>query len=157
MSIEDSENDPNADRKRWMSILAQADSDALEDAFDNLGRKPRHNLLRPPETGLVMVQGRANGTGQRFNAGEMTVTRCSVRVAGGIVGHAYVAGRDRRHAELAAVFDALMQDPDARDELERDVIAPLADTQEQARRQVRRKSAATKVDFFTMVRGEDPA
>ena len=157
ISMEASATDPNAPRKRWMSILARADSEALENALDGLDRKPRHSLLRAPETGLVMVQGRANGSGQRFNAGEMTVTRCSVRLPDGAVGHAYVAGRDRRHAELAALFDALMQNPDLSDALERDVIAPLADSQDAGRQQARRKSAATKVDFFTMVRGEDTA
>ena len=156
MSLEDIATDPNAARKRWMSILARAGSDSLEDALESLDRKPRHNFLRVPETGLVMVQGRANGTGQRFNAGEITVTRCSVRLNDGSVGHAYVAGRDRRHAELAAVFDALLQNPGLQNTLEQDIIAPLAERQEAERAQVRRKAAATKVDFFTMVRGEDP-
>lgn len=147
--------DPNAGRKRWMGILARADIDALEDAFDALTDAPQYTMLRKPETGLVMVQARANGTGQRFNAGEMTVTRCSVRLSAGTVGHAYIAGRNRRHAELAAVFDALMQEPAQAASIEEDVIAPLATTQDARRRTVQRKTAATKVDFFTMVRGED--
>ncbi|MBO6782115.1 MAG: phosphonate C-P lyase system protein PhnG [Alphaproteobacteria bacterium] len=157
MPLDDTNADPNAARKRWMSVLSRAGRDALEDAYERLDAAPGYGLLRPPETGLVMVQGRANGTGQRFNAGEMTVTRCSVRLGDGSVGHAYVAGRDRRHAELAALFDALLQDPARSADLERDVIVPLARVQQDARERTRRKSAATKVDFFTMVRGEDPA
>lgn len=145
----------NAERKRWMGILARADIDALEGAYDALSTAPQYTTLRKPETGLVMVEARANGTGQRFNAGEMTVTRCSVRLPDGIVGHAYIAGRSRRHAELAAVFDALMQEPEHTQTIAEHVIGALAAAQDSHRRSVKRKSAATKVDFFTMVRGED--
>ena len=145
----------NAERKRWMGILARADINALEGAYDALPTALQYTTLRKPETGLVMVEARANGTGRRFNAGEMTVTRCSVRLPDGIVGHAYIAGRSRRHAELAAVFDALMQAPEHTQTIGEHVIAPLAAAQDSHRRSVQRKSAATKVDFFTMVRGED--
>ncbi len=145
----------NAERKRWMGILARADINALEGAYDALPTAPRYTTLRKPETGLVMVEARANGTGRRFNAGEMTVTRCSVRLPDGMVGHADLAGRSRRHAELAAVFDALMQAPELTQTIADHVIAPLAAAQDSHRRSMQRKSAATKVDFFTMVRGED--
>ena len=67
--------------------------------------------MRGPETGLVMVRGRAGGSGSPFNLGEMTVTRCTVQLGSGTAGHAYIAGRDERQAELAAVADALLQDP----------------------------------------------
>ncbi len=73
---------------------------------------PDYTVLRGPESGLVMVRGRAGGGGAPFNLGEMTVTRCTVRTESGLVGHAYIAGRDERRAELAALADALMQDPD---------------------------------------------
>ena len=150
-----SDIDPNAVRKVWMGVLARAELDALEDAYAALSPVPRHAVLRRPETGLVMVQARANGTGQKFNAGEMTVTRCSVRLPAGTVGHAYVAGRSRRHAELAAIFDALMQDPDYAEGLSRTLIEPLRQARDTQRATAGRKTAATKVDFFTMVRGED--
>ena len=92
----------NAERKRWMGILARADINALEGAYDALPTAPQYTTLRKPETGLVMVEARANGTGRRFNAGEMTVTRCSVRLPDGIVGHAYIAGRSRREIRPAS-------------------------------------------------------
>lgn len=138
-----------------MAVLAKADAAKLEEAWATHGTVPEPSLLRAPESGLVMVRGRAGGTGRRFNLGEMTVTRCSVQTSGGVVGHAYVAGRDRRKAELAARFDALLQDPERQAELLDRVIAPLADAQAAARREVAAKAAATRVDFFTMVRGED--
>lgn len=149
--------DPNPARKRWMGVLARTGLDRLEESYAALSPVPQHAILRKPETGLVMVQGRANGTGQRFNAGEMTVTRCSVRMPSGTVGHAYVAGRSRRHAELAAIFDALLQEPDHAPGIEDALITPSERALAEARTRRQRKAAATKVDFFTMVRGEDPA
>ena len=103
--------------------------------------------MRGPETGLVMVRGRAGGSGSPFNLGEMTVTRCTVRIASGTAGHAYVAGRDERQAELAAVADAMLQD-DARGV--ETLIAPLAEAQAAQRRARAEKAAATRVEFFAM-------
>jgi alpha-D-ribose 1-methylphosphonate 5-triphosphate synthase subunit PhnG len=138
-----------------MAVLAQASPDELERRWRETPTRPPHRLLRPPETGLVMVRGRAGGTGMRFNVGEMTVTRCAVEVDGGAVGVGYVRGRNRRHAELAAVLDALLQDPARHDELERVVVAPLADAQAARRRAAAERVAPSKVEFFTMVRGDD--
>jgi len=146
---------PTDARRRWMAVLAQASPDELERRWRETPTRPPHRLLRPPETGLVMVRGRAGGTGMRFNVGEMTVTRCAVEVDGGAVGVGYVRGRNRRHAELAAVLDALLQDPARHDELERVVVAPLADAQAARRRAAAERVAPSKVEFFTMVRGDD--
>lgn len=142
-------------RARWMSALAQAEPAAVEAAWEALDSRPGYRLLRPPETGLVMVRGRAGGTGAAFNLGEMTVTRCSVELDGGRVGHAYVAGRDRRHAETAAVFDALLQDPARRADLETRVVEPLVEAREARQHEARARAATTRVEFFTMVRGEE--
>ncbi len=146
-----------AARQRWMAVLARAAASELEDARTRLAGDVDYAALRPAETGLAMVRGRAGGTGNRFNLGEVTLTRCSLRLADGRIGHAYVAGRSRRHAELAALFDALLQDPARHERLESDLIAPLEARQRAARERRQRRSAATRVDFFTMVRGEDPA
>jgi alpha-D-ribose 1-methylphosphonate 5-triphosphate synthase subunit PhnG len=102
-----------------------------------------------------MVRGRAGGSGAPFNLGEMTVTRCTVDLPSGMAGHGYVAGRDVRHAELAAVFDALLQDPLLTTRLEEAVIARLEAGQRERRRQMAARSAPTRVEFFTLVRGED--
>ena len=107
-------------RQRWMAVLARAPAAELAARLDEVpGGMPTHQRLRGPEVGLVMLRGRAGGTGDRFNLGEMTVTRCTVRTADGLVGHAYVTGRDARQAELAALADALLQDPARHDALER--------------------------------------
>jgi len=144
-----------AARREWMSVLALASTEELETAWRRLPDPPPHRRLRGPEIGLAMVRARAGGTGTRFNLGEMTVTRCSVALTDGAVGHAYVGGRRRRHAELAALLDALLQHPARRASIAEQVIAPLARAQAARRRAVTARSAPTRVQFFTMVRGED--
>jgi alpha-D-ribose 1-methylphosphonate 5-triphosphate synthase subunit PhnG len=141
-------------RQEWMAVLATASADVIESVWDAVPDRPAWTHLRAPETGMVMVQAQAGGTGQPFNMGEMTVTRCVVRLSDGGTGHAYVAGRDARHAELAAVIDALMQVPERRQEMRRLVIDRLVAMRTEARARIARRTAATKVDFFTMVRGD---
>jgi alpha-D-ribose 1-methylphosphonate 5-triphosphate synthase subunit PhnG len=141
---------PIAARRRWMGVLARADAAEIARHLACLPPPPAHTRLRGPETGLVMVRGRAGGDGAPFNLGEMTVTRCAVRLADGRVGHAYVAGRDARQAELAALVDALLLDVEARPAIEAAVIAPLAAAQDERRAAEARRAAATRVQFFTM-------
>jgi alpha-D-ribose 1-methylphosphonate 5-triphosphate synthase subunit PhnG len=143
--------DPNLPRKSWMALLAKAAPHRLAQLMPDL---PVHDVLRPPEVGAVMLRGRIGGTGAAFNLGEMTVTRASVRLAEGAVGHAWVQGRDKGHALRAAVIDALMQ-TDAADGLRRGVLDVLAAEAAATSTSRAEKAAATKVDFFTMVRGED--
>jgi alpha-D-ribose 1-methylphosphonate 5-triphosphate synthase subunit PhnG len=145
--------DEQAERRQWMSVLARADKEALDAAWQARDDRPEHTWVRPPETGMTMVRGRAGGSGQTFNLGEMTITRCALRLDGDILGVAYVRGRDHRHCELAALFDAMLQDPKRRDDIEQNVIRPLARTHDERRREVERKTAATRVDFFTMATG----
>jgi alpha-D-ribose 1-methylphosphonate 5-triphosphate synthase subunit PhnG len=143
-----------AERQHWMGLLARARPEDLEQAFGNLGPSPAFTWLRQPETGATMVRGRAGGTGAPFNLGEMTVTRCALELSDGTVGHAWVQGRDKAHAERAALIDALMQGP-AADRIRDAVLDPLRDAETTRRRARAGKAATTKVDFFTLVRGED--
>ena len=131
-----------------MAVLARAPAAEIERLSQGL--LPRYTRLRGPEIGLVMLQGRAGGTGAAFNLGEMTVTRCTVRDEAGRLGHAVVAGRDPRQAELAAALDAALQDPARQDRLQRAVIAPLYAAQQAARAATAGKAAATRVAFFTL-------
>lgn len=140
-------------RQRWLSVLAKSDRRSIEDALGDHAL-PDAEMLRPAEVGLVMVRGRAGGNGQRFNLGEMPVTRCSVRSTAGHVGHGYVQGRDKAHAELAARLDAALQEAGRRQALIDEVVEPLAATLVRHKKSIEAKAAATKVDFFTMVRGE---
>lgn len=147
-------SDPNAARKAWMGLLAKTPAAELAQLWAATGRAPDHSLLRAPEIGGVMVRGRAGAVGAPFNLGEMTVTRCSVKLDCGTVGHAYVQGRDKEKARVAALVDALMQ-TGAADEVEVQILAPLRKAATSKKTTRAAKAAATKVDFFTMARGED--
>lgn len=142
------------ERKGWMGLLARTPAEDLHRLWTDTGLTPDHAYLRAPEVGGVMVRGRAGATGAAFNLGEMTVTRCAVQLGDGRVGHGYVQGRDKRHATEAALIDALMQGREAGT-----IRARILDTLTEAettRHAVRAaRAAATKVDFFTLVRGED--
>ncbi len=139
-------------RQRWMGILAKAQPEELEAAWLGLDMRPAYQFLRRPEIGLLMTQGRMGGDGRAFNLGEITVTRCSLRLENGLVGHATVTGRSTRRAELAAAFDALMQDTGRAGAIGEAVIKPLAIAHAQRRDEIARKAAATRVEFFTLVR-----
>ncbi|THH37185.1 phosphonate C-P lyase system protein PhnG [Aliishimia ponticola] len=142
------------DRKTWLSILAKADTAELSALWDALALAPAFSWLRRPQIGAVMVQGRAGGTGAAFNLGEMTVTRCTLQLENGPVGVGYVQGRDAAKAEIAALADALLQTAAAQAILD-GLIEPLR-AKAQARKAGRAaKADATRVDFFTLVRGED--
>lgn len=138
-------------RRDWMGLLARAPSDRLAALMP---AEPEAAFLRPPEIGTVMVRGRIGATGSAFNLGEMTVTRCTLQIASGQVGHAHIQGRDRDHARRAAVVDALMQTESASDVQSR-ILTPLAQEEAQRRNLRAAKAAATRVEFFTLVRGED--
>ncbi len=138
-------------RRDWLGLIARAPMARLGALWPD--DPPEFTWLRKPEVGAMMVQGRAGAVGAAFNLGEVTVTRASVRLPCGTIGHALVQGRDTRKAERAALLDALLQ-TEHEEQLQATVLAPLqAAEQEEAETRARR-AAATKVDFFTMVRGE---
>ncbi len=145
------------ERRVWLSVLAKAPTKDVIAAWDSLSERPVYTTLRSPEIGMVLVRGRMGGSGDAFNLGEMTVTRAAVRLETGETGVGYVSGRDRRHAEIAAAVDAMMQSPHLRPDVEGAVVARLARGQQERRDTAARKAAATKVDFFTMVRTRGPA
>ncbi|WP_340303482.1 phosphonate C-P lyase system protein PhnG [Roseobacter sp. HKCCD7870] len=142
------------ERQAWLSTMAQASADRLIALCQSAGVEVPHSVLRAPEIGTVMVRGRAGAVGAAFNLGEMTVTRASVRLTeSGAVGHGYVQGRSHEAATYAALVDALCQ-TDQGPALIASVITPLR--AEKAAREGARavRAAGTKVEFFTMVRGE---
>ena len=140
------------ERQAWLAVLAKADPMDLARRWGELGFAPEFRHLRAPETGLVMLRGRIGGSGAPFNVGEMTVTRCSVVLVDGTVGHGYVGGSNARHAEITALCDALLQTDARRTEVETRVIAPLAAAREARRQRAAARAAATRVEFFTVAR-----
>jgi alpha-D-ribose 1-methylphosphonate 5-triphosphate synthase subunit PhnG len=143
------------ERKRVADLLAQTERDELEAAWEALPSKPVVQPVRGPETGLVMVRGRIGGGGSPFNLGEVTVTRATIRLASNTIGHAHALGTDREKARLSAIFDALWQQPATRDFVEKAVLQPVTQRIADYDRKRAEETAATRVDFFTMVRGED--
>ena len=144
-------------RAAWMALLARAPVALLEPPLVSFLVRHRTQWLRRPETGLYMVQGRTGGTGERFNLGEVTVTRCALRSLGpddevSPVGVAYVMGRHHRQAELAALADALLQQPTHHDALNRLVLQPVREHLNRHTAQRQAKAQSTKVDFFTVAR-----
>lgn len=146
---------PESERCAVMAVLAKAPAAELKRLWDAAGFDAEAETLRGPETGLVTVRGRIGGGGSPFNVGEATVTRATVRLATGEVGHAYALGRDREKARLSATVDALWQRAETRAEVEAAIVAPLAAIAAEADTRRKAETAATRVDFFTMVRGED--
>lgn len=142
-------------RQAAMKTISAASRDELALALRGIGGDHGAETLRGPETGLVMLRGRIGGAGDPFNLGEATVTRATVRIATGETGHAYVLGRDGEKARLCAVVDALWQRRETRSAVEEKILAPVRDRSAAGERERREKVAATRVDFFTMVRGED--
>jgi alpha-D-ribose 1-methylphosphonate 5-triphosphate synthase subunit PhnG len=142
-------------RRRAMAIFAEATRDELLAVLEPIEAAHEAVDLRHPEAGLVMLRGRMGGDGNAFNLGEASVARASVRLPTGETGHAYILGRDTGRARLAAIADALWQRDDMRARLEREIMAPVTRRLEQEARVKAAETAATRVDFFTLVRGED--
>jgi alpha-D-ribose 1-methylphosphonate 5-triphosphate synthase subunit PhnG len=142
-----------ARRQAAMALCAEAGLSELEAALAALGPVVAATDLRKPELGLVMARGRIGGEGRAFNCGEVTVARAAVRLPTGETGFAYHLGRDLKKARLGAVIDALMQSPRA-EAVER-ALEPISRRLAEERSREERETAATRVNFFTLVRGED--
>ncbi|CNE80495.1 phosphonate C-P lyase system protein PhnG [Yersinia nurmii] len=144
-------------RQGWMSVLAHSQSEDLLAHWQTLNLSPRYQVIRAPEIGLNQLQARMGATGRRFILGDMTITRAVVRLEENdeIYGYSYVAGRNKPHAERCALLDALLQQTALHELLQKTVITPLAALQQERRQQRARAIATSRVDFFTLVRGED--
>lgn len=140
-------------RQHWIGVLARAQFSELLPHEAAL-KDAEYHVIRAPEIGMTLVRGRMGGEGAAFNVGEMSVTRCVVRLADGRTGYSYLAGRDKVHAELAALADAHLQGAHPSPWLS-DLIGALANAQAERRAQKETDTAATKVEFFTLVRGEN--
>lgn len=140
-------------RRNALKVLAAADAEALRTAWMNWLPQPGFGAVRKPQTGLVMVRGRAGGGGAPFNLGEVPVSRATMRLDSGEIGHGYCLGRDLDKARHIALFDALFQQQP--DRVDTQVLEPLRISAQAADDRLQQETAATKVDFFTMVRGDN--
>jgi len=147
------EHSKQAQRKAAMTVLAHSEASEIARHLEALALPDCENL-RQPENGLVMVRGRIGGDGAPFNLGEATVSRAAVRLASGEVGFGYTLGRDQDKARMIALCDALIQTSDHADAVEAKVLAPLRARLMSERDRKAAETAATRVDFYTLVRGE---
>jgi len=154
----DPKSNPNGDlkhrRQQAMAALCEASAPEMARLLAQVGPVPEHHQLRKAESGLIMMRGRIGGDGAPFNVGEVTVSRAAVQLATGEIGFGYVLGRDKEKAQLIAYCDALMQRTEWQEPLERVVLAPIRKKLRMARAAKAEQAAATKVEFFTLVRGE---
>ena len=145
----------HAARQKRLSALASADGRDILALWEKLGIDPACEMVRGPETGLIALRGRIGGGGAPFNFGEATATRATVRLENGAIGHSLTLGRDRLKAKLIAILDALAQDAAMESKIDEKIVRPLQASLAERDSKRRSATAATKVDFFTMVRGDD--
>ncbi|MEZ8822928.1 phosphonate C-P lyase system protein PhnG [Vibrio amylolyticus] len=142
-------------RQNWMSVLAKSQHAELMTRWESLSLNPEYAMVRQPEIGLAQVRARMGSTGRQFNIGDTTITRAVVKLSTGELGYSYLQGRNKQHAEVAAVIDALMQTSTHQQALQEQLIDPLAALKQESESMRAKEVATSKVDFFTLVRGED--
>ena len=147
--------EPNSDRRAFMAILAAANIEEITTGLQRVAADIAFFQLRRPETGLVMLRGRMGGNGSAFNIGEATVTRANVRLESGETGFACILGRNPEKANAAALADALWQKAEFTQRLHAEITVPVQRRLMLEARIKTEETAATKVNFFTMVRGDD--
>ena len=141
-------------RETWIGLLGSADLTDLESAVEKFKSPVAYEHIVKPETGMLMVQAKADGSDARFNLGEITVSKCILNVRGQYLGAGWIMGSDLRHAELAALFDGLLQDPEYYQVLIQTLIPVLIEKQKSRNESLLKDAADTKVNFFTLKRGE---
>lgn len=146
-----------AEHQHYLSVLAKSPLKKIQNLWSAMALEHPHShpytVVKPAEVGMMMVRAQAGTGGEVFNAGEMTVTRCVVQ-RGGIIGVGYTAGRSKQKAELIALIDLYLQDVEFCDLVVGSLIEPLEANIKQRKATQTKKTNQTKVDFFTMVRGE---
>lgn len=148
------EQAPDARRADWLRVLAAAPAGELARRAAPVLKDYAFEWLRRPEAGLAMVRARIGNTGDRFNLGEATITRCAVRHrtedGRACAGVGYVMGRDEAHAERVAQLDALLQREALRPLLMGSVVEPLRALLAERGRVQREQAEASRVRFFTL-------
>ena len=146
---------PVSARKSAMALLARASFEELCNGLELAGCSLECEDMRPAEVGLIMARGRISGNGRPFNLGEVSVSRAAVRLACGTTGFSYLLDRDPSRARLAAIADDWWQTDNKRSSIETYLLQPVRTRIAAEKHKQRAQVAATQVDFFTMVRGDD--
>ena len=147
----------DAARKAAMAALAQATRDELGASGTKPACPRTPKRCAAPRPAWSRVRGRIGGGGAPFNLGEATVTRATVRLPAG-ADRPRLCARPRQGEGAARRDRSTRSGSDRRHARRRSrprSLAPLRDGRPRPTRKRRAETAATKVDFFTMVRGED--
>ena len=139
-------------RPEWISIFSKTNESLLKNSLDHINFKENYDVLLGPEIGSIMIQGRAGGSGDKFNLGEATLTKCIVKFQEK-TGYSYHLGRNLIKSEYGAILDALMQIESYHSKL----LMYVKEFQEEIQKEKTKiiaGSSESKVDFFTMVRGD---
>ncbi len=142
-------------RQQLISVLAKSSLQDIKQCWDHSIDEYEYSTLRQPQTGMVMAVARTEAKGEPFNLGEVSVTRCALRLNNGETGIGYVMGSNKEHALYVAILDAIAQQPNQYEAINSTVVQPLQQKLLQAHQKQQQKTDTTRVDFFTMVRGED--
>jgi len=144
----------NKQRQEWIALLAKADPFLLKKAEKQLGKGIEYAYITKPETGMIMVRARADNKKSGFCLGEISVTKCILKIEKKIMGYAMVMGSDHDHAKNAALFDGLLQIPEYSSKLMQTLIPELKKISRNEKKKQAKQNQDTKVEFFTMKRGE---
>lgn len=144
----------HARRQHWMSVLARADWADIEHRWKSVGIDLPYTILREPEIGLAQIRGKMANKGDVFNVGDTTITRASVQFKNDVVGHCYTMGRNLDKALTCAVIDGVLQHDQHNQVVMDAVIAPLQQAFIEKRKHRKQEIETSKVDFFTLVRGD---
>lgn len=141
-------------RQKNLSVLAKAPFSNMLEYWKGISVDATFNFLKKPEVGMAMVRAQAGGGGENFNMGEMTITRCVVRLDSAEIGYGIVVGRSKQKSELVALIDACWQKKSLKEIIEDKIIKPLYHIQVCKEKNISDNTESSKVNFFTMVRGE---
>ncbi|NTE66138.1 phosphonate C-P lyase system protein PhnG [Agrobacterium tumefaciens] len=143
----------NHSREAWMATFAKAPLSEIERHWATIS-PPRFEWVRRPELGMIMLRGRIAKGDAPFNVGEATIARCTVQIESGEIGVAYVLGRSKRHAALAALLDALMQRETRNGTTTvRSIVDALNERIREEATRVKNETYSSKVDFFMYGQG----
>ena len=146
--------DKKSQRQQNLSVLAKASLATMLEYWQQINVDATFEFLKKPEVGMAMVRAQAGAGCENFNMGEMTMTRCVIRLDSDEIGYGFVAGRSKKKSELIAVIDACWQKDSLQKIIEEKIIEPLYALQVNRAQKTSENTKTSKVNFFTMVRGE---
>ena len=138
-------------RRDWLATLVRVPASEVIAASNEFDFSVV--ILKGPEVGLLMINGRIHSTGRPFHLGEVSLTKCVLRDDQGLLGYGHIIGRNKQQAKAIALFDLALQ---RNDSAEAALVRLNAWKEDVAEIDAMESEAVeeTRVDFLTMVRGE---